>query len=272
MSYLLSVTGSHMQYTSRTSLLLHNSVYKYLHFHQPFRNEFLINPSGIIASTLPATIPTYPSPTGEQHNITLIRPQQPIKVSYQTVINEIPPLLTHLQDQIDIVLHIGMATGREFYCLERRAHRDGYNLYPDVDGHLAHCENLRSSIWRGLPAELTPSFDTLQLFQRWRDGVPPALKGKLRPSDDAGFFLCEFIYYTSLAWFQKLGEGSAGTGSGTGSGTGTTTTTKAAAQSHRPVLFLHVPDNLQTEAKIEEGRQIVIALIRALVECCGKRR
>ena len=178
-----------------------------------------------------------------------------------------------------------MATGRDFYCLERRAHRDGYNLYPDVDGHLTHCENLRSSIWRGLPAELTPSFDTLQLFQRWRDGVPPALKGKLRPSDDAGFFLCEFIYYTSLAWFQQLGEDSAGVGVGTrartrvGAGSSTTTTTIATAtakqtqtQIHRPVMFLHVPGNLQTEAKIEEGRQIAIALIRALVECCGTRR
>ena len=143
-----------------------------------------------------------------------------------------------------------------------------------------------------------PSFDTLQLLQRWRDAVPPELKAKLRPSDDAGSYLCEFIYFTSLAWFQRLGKekgsaaekgtaervrragatraGAAGAGGSTVSGAAATTRISATATAtpatiHRPVMFLHVPGHLQTEELIEEGRQVVMAMIRALVECCGTR-
>ena len=60
-----------------------------------------------------------------------------------------------------------------------------------------------------------------------------------RPSNDAGHYLCDFIYYASLAHFYKAGG-------------------------ERPVMFLHVPGEAEEE-DIERGREVAIALIRGMV-------
>jgi pyroglutamyl-peptidase len=62
----------------------------------------------------------------------------------------------------------------------------------------------------------------------------------LRISDDAGHFLCDFIYYSSLAHLYKA---------------------------HRPrkVLFLHVPATA-TDEFVSRGKDLVINLIRSIVE------
>lgn len=62
----------------------------------------------------------------------------------------------------------------------------------------------------------------------------------LRISNDAGHFLCDFVYYSSLAHLQK-------------------------ANRPRKVVFLHVPSH-STDAFIRQGRELTMNLIRAIVE------
>ena len=62
----------------------------------------------------------------------------------------------------------------------------------------------------------------------------------VRPSGDAGRYLCDFIYYSSLAELWKRDE-------------------------ERRVVFLHVPVE-SDELSIARGREVLIELIRALVQ------
>lgn len=66
----------------------------------------------------------------------------------------------------------------------------------------------------------------------------------LYKSSDAGNYLCEFIFYTSLVEYWRRGP-PAGTA--------------------RPVMFLHVP-GLASEEAVERGRVVALALVGALVE------
>lgn len=71
------------------------------------------------------------------------------------------------------------------------------------------------------------------LLQKWQSHVPDA---DLRLSSDAGRFLCDHIYYTSLAHLWREGR-------------------------TRSVLFLHVPADTNAEG-IEKGRRVLLGLIR----------
>ena len=62
----------------------------------------------------------------------------------------------------------------------------------------------------------------------------------MRISEDAGRYLCDFIYYSSLAHLTKKEE-------------------------KRRVVFLHVPVDSNTEA-IKTGIEVTLELIRALVQ------
>jgi len=98
----------------------------------------------------------------------------------------------------------------------------------------------RERLFKGCPRILRPTFDTEDLWRRWRENVKGE-KVDLRPSNDPGLFLCGFIYYLSMAWFYKQGK-----------------------DVERPVIFLHVPE-LKTEEEVEEGRQVAIGLLRSMV-------
>lgn len=62
----------------------------------------------------------------------------------------------------------------------------------------------------------------------------------LRLSEDAGHYLCDFIYFSSLAHLYKAGK-------------------------ERKVLFLHVPSDA-SEHGIAIGRELLLQLIRSVVE------
>lgn len=62
----------------------------------------------------------------------------------------------------------------------------------------------------------------------------------LRISDDAGHYLCDFIYYSSLATCYKQGK-------------------------ERKVVFFHVPAD-PAEAIIKQGQELAVNLVRAIVE------
>lgn len=68
----------------------------------------------------------------------------------------------------------------------------------------------------------------------------------LRPSDDPGRYLCDFIYYTSMVEYWRRDH-----------------------EGRRPVMFLHVPAG-NTEEDLERGRKVVMGLIEALVWSLSK--
>lgn len=62
----------------------------------------------------------------------------------------------------------------------------------------------------------------------------------LRISEDAGRYLCDFIYFSSLAHLYKQND-------------------------YRRVIFLHVPSDASDPA-VAKGKELTVHLIRSLVE------
>lgn len=136
----------------------------------------------------------------------------------------------------DIVLHIGMAFQRAYYSLETLAHRDGYTK-KDVNGDSMSDDTLWKDEYRS-PEVFHTSFNTEDVWRRWKAGLTDE---DLRPSDDPGRYLCDFIYYTSLAEYWRHGS-----------------------DQKRPVMFLHVPAGYEKD-DLERGRKVTLGLIEALV-------
>lgn len=70
----------------------------------------------------------------------------------------------------------------------------------------------------------------------------PQQQEDVRPSNDAGRFLCEFLYYTSLVEYWRRDP-----------------------SLRRPVMFLHVPGRIE-DIDIATGRKVTMGLIGAMVE------
>ena len=68
----------------------------------------------------------------------------------------------------------------------------------------------------------------------------------LRISRDAGRYMCEFIYFSSLSHLYK-------------------------GQKPRKVMFLHVPSDA-SQRTVAQGRELVINLVRSVVESEFERR
>ena len=157
-----------------------------------------------------------------------------MNVAYKTV-RELAPRLWDIP-KIDYMIHIGMATSRKFYSVERRGHRDGYEMR-DVDGELLSDTEEGKQEWDGLPKELHTDVNVDDVWQRWRAAIPDA---DIRISEDAGRYLCDYIYYSSLAQLFRKDE-------------------------ERRVVFLHVPVE-SNDAAVKAGVEITLELIRALVQ------
>lgn len=125
-------------------------------------------------------------------------------------------------------MHVGVAQIRNFVSLEQRARFAGYKE-PDVDGEYApfvmgpQGQRLQGLVHPPLyindgSGELTTSIPLERIIQR----LSASLQADMRISNDAGLFLCEFTYCTSLA-SAKLASHNSG------------------AQP-TPVLFVHVPE------------------------------
>ena len=180
---------------------------------------------------------------------------------------------------------MGVAPGRADFALETKARRDGY-VKEDVDGETMagdtfwggsdgngdgasdeHSEPKGSDApvhgaGYGAPKVLGTGVDVGDVWRRWRSALPDVA---LRPSNDAGLYLCEFIYYTGLVeYWRRRGssrgkegdEGGAGTEDGENG---------ASSPGGRPVVFLHVPKGVE-ERDVKKGRSVAVELIRALVE------
>lgn len=169
-----------------------------------------------------------------------------------------------MNHKIDAAIHIGMAGPEPQYKIERRAHRTGYKS-KDVDGKLLADENEgrlgEDWIWHGLPDELLSDLDVEDVLMRWQSHSPVSgnndkeakeyvicaneccatqLDLDLRISEDAGNYLCDFIYYSSQAILYK-------------------------EQRKRNVVFFHVPA-VASEENVTRGRMLAENLIRAIAE------
>ncbi|KAM7208079.1 putative pyroglutamyl peptidase type I [Naviculisporaceae sp. PSN 640] len=231
----------------------------------PFKADFPINPSWEIARQLPKYLPPIRAksksasaasslPAHDLPPVRLLVHPEAIRVNYQTVRALVPKLWdgedldTEKPDsdnekpKIDYAIHIGMAGPKLVYSIERRGHRDGYSM-KDVDGEFLRDQDKklkegRDWIWYDEPQELLTDFDLDDVLKRWKGHSPDNLD--LRISEDAGRFLCDFIYFSSLAHLHKAGR-------------------------KRNVVFLHVPADLG-EQNIANGKELVIQLVRSLVE------
>ena len=192
-----------------------------------------INPSCQIANILPTkhNIPGLPPITIHTH------PE--ITVIYAHVRKVIPELLfpkDGLKPNYDIVLNIGLAPGRTFYTLESLGHRDGYDR-KDEDGKTLTGDTFWQREYNA-PERLHTSFDTEDVWRRWKSGL---MNADLRPSHNAGHYLCDFTYYASMLEYWRRDP-----------------------KGQRPCMFLHVPNGLEDE-DIRRGRDVALGLITALV-------
>ena len=148
--------------------------------YQPFLS-FKTNPSYLIASSLPSSHQAANLPSIRIH-----AHPQPVKVAYRYIRQIIPKLLfckarskeesldTHktprwAKPEYDIVLHIGMASGRDYYTLETLAHRDNYTK-KDVDGETMEDDLLWQREYKS-PEILHTSFDTEDVWRRWKGAL-----------------------------------------------------------------------------------------------------
>ncbi|CDM36211.1 hypothetical protein DTO013E5_8964 [Penicillium roqueforti] len=221
----------------------------------PFKTN-LVNASYLVASSLPSSF-LFPSPKDQDsgpRRVSLHVHPTPIPVAYATVRETLPLILeefaaSHGGCRPDLIIHIGIAAPRQYYSVEILAHRDDYNI-TDVDGRPGYVDGEKQWKGLGLPPILTPGRATDdpssaspyqpddQFLETWRSFAPDS---DLRISNDAGHYLCDFIFYTSMSLAQLQGQ-------------------------DRNVLFLHVP-GASEDANIEQGRVVALALIKAMVAC-----
>lgn len=146
-----------------------------------------------------------------------------------------------------------MAVGRDYYAVEQMGRRDGYTSNRDLDGKTLPADDglLR---FADCPEKMLSSLNCDEVLRRWRVNICDLPKDNLayetdcRRSDDAGSYVCDYIYFNSLAWFGRQNGRLEGGG-----------------PSARPVLFLHVPPE-SDERAIAKGREVAVALIDAIVE------
>jgi pyroglutamyl-peptidase len=149
---------------------------------QPFRDQYPVNPSWEIASSLPKYLPwdKFKDPAHKSSaklpKVRLLVHPGPVRVNYDVVRDLVPTLWDNPDQKIDLALHIGMAGPPVVYSIEHRAHRDGYSR-KDVDGQLLEDEKRHESegsdwIWHGVPNELFTDLDIDDIFKRWVGRCP----------------------------------------------------------------------------------------------------
>lgn len=149
------------------------------------------------------------------------------------------------EPNFDVVLHMGVsdAPAGSYYELETFAVREGYFL-AGVDGK-TKAEGF--SVWKdeGAPEVLTSGFSNELVLSEWKESVGPGTD--VRTSSDAGKFVCEYVLFTSLWEYRRRLD------------------SQGQQEVKFPVTFLHVHVGRE-EKDITKGRDVVIALIKALVE------
>ncbi|KAL3478080.1 hypothetical protein BJX99DRAFT_114393 [Aspergillus californicus] len=231
----------------------------------PFKSN-LVNASYLIASSLPSSLslPTDTDGTATTRRIAIHVHPSPVPVAYSAVRTIIPTIMGDYVKihgrQPDIVIHMGIAATRNYYSIEMRAHRDAYHM-PDNLGRAGYEDGER--LWKELdlphvlqagpskPAvepvvkldltsprtNLVPCPPNNELLKTWQTLAPSS--ADIRISEDAGRYLCEFIFYTSLSFAYKEGQ-------------------------DRNIVFFHVPSSCRDQ-DLETGTRVAVGLIKAIV-------
>ncbi|KAH8675354.1 putative pyroglutamyl peptidase type I [Xylariales sp. PMI_506] len=222
----------------------------------PFKDDYPVNPSWAIASSLPEYLPwdRVKDPghksSSKVPRVRLVVHPEPIRVSYDVVRKLVPSFWDTPGQKFDLAVHLGMAGPPIVYSVERRAHRDGYR-HKDVDGNLLgdekrHEEQGDDWIWHGVPDEILSDLDIDDIYKRWVGRSPIKENATLRISEDPGRYLCDFIYFSSLAHLWKQNRA-------------------------RKVVFFHVPATNGQE-HVETGTELLLQLIRSIVESEVQRK
>jgi pyrrolidone-carboxylate peptidase len=161
----------------------------------------------------------------------------PLKVSYHHILDIIPPLIR--KEVPDLVLHIGLDSDRTSFAIELGAEQKGYHQTPDIDRKVVSKTESKAIWGKGDAFRLDSSMDLNDVLYRWRHGVSKGVDVQM--SDDVGTFVCGFVYYTSLNAMANMKD------------------------REKPVLFLHIPP-LSNEQDLEQGKKVVIELIRSMAE------
>lgn len=255
------------------------------------------NPSYPIVALLPRS---FPLPSNPALTIQLVGPQYALPVNYPQIAALDWDLLN--ESKPDLVLHVGLATGRKYYGPEQSAARptakDGAAVKDTWD------QNLRKGLpslaqsnvlagnghsgddaeepaaaplsqLTGWPVVFENTFNYPALISRWQAlcGARGVEEGYTRKSDDVGFFLCGFISYLTHAWwwYNRQGEGGAQlnglpVSNGNGEAAAEMADTPAPGRARGgPSLFLHVPV-CETDEDLQRGATIAQALVESMVE------
>ncbi|GAB7356976.1 hypothetical protein MBLNU459_g7814t1 [Dothideomycetes sp. NU459] len=217
--------------------------------------------------TAPEAAEILPATSSNPTPVELILHPYQVPVSYDEVRQLVPRLREAYHDRIDMILHMGTTTNRNFYAIEKRGHRDGYDQKHDITGFAPPSDD-GATYWKDCPAQLETSLDFEDVWTRWRNalllGSPESLPELnsvvLRPSEDAGHFLCDFLYYSSLAEYWKNQKDKRGDAEGA----------KGNKVQDRPVMFMQVPGRSSGD-DLKVGRIVTLGLIRALAESWSAR-
>ncbi|KAI5862726.1 peptidase [Durotheca rogersii] len=215
----------------------------------PFKKEYPVNPAWEITASLPDYLPPdrVKDPARQtSSNLPAVRilKHGPVRVNYHVVRELVPTLWDNPEQKVDYIIHIGMAGPQQVYSLERRGHRDEYDK-EDVDGQLLGDDEKRKLgddtwVWNGVPEELLTDLNIEKIYKRWVERSPNKDDVKLQISEDAGHYLCDFIYFSSLAHLWKQ-------------------------QRPRKVIFFHVPLHSDGES-LSRGKELALQLVRSVTE------
>lgn len=125
----------------------------------------------------------------KKHNVELV--QLEIPVTYENVDEFVPAIWeTHTPK---LLIHVGVSSIANNITIETQAHRKGYQRLDYFDkcpaNHVCTAEGA---------IRIHTKLDTEKLCNDFNDGNPPKDTSAI-VSKDAGRYLCEYIYYTSLS-------------------------------------------------------------------------
>ncbi|EJU01642.1 peptidase C15 pyroglutamyl peptidase I-like protein [Dacryopinax primogenitus] len=191
-------------------------------------NSVPVNPSSELIRFLPDTLAL---PSGTMIQLTRV---PDLHVSYEGLKKDVERL--YAERGWDAVIHCGAASRRPQICVELLARRFAYQL-PDTDGNFASAQEV-------YPA----AEDTKERYDTLFDGSAlvaqleaQGWKGRVRTSDNAGLYLCEWTYYIGLRQAALKGG-------------------------HTKVLFLHVPVE---GGELEWTHEGMASCVEAVVKWCA---
>ncbi|RYP87383.1 hypothetical protein DL770_004795 [Monosporascus sp. CRB-9-2] len=237
------------------------------------------NPSWEIVSRLPGTLP---------NNIEVTIHPEAVRVAYHPVFDLVPQL--YAEDDYDIVLHTGLAAGREYFAVEQsssqsRLEASGYQNSPDVDGEVFTVAE-QEAAWANEPLSLETDLDLIRVVELWSNrtshiAFPPLSDGdtqdpataetepwrsarvggpvEVRLENDFDYASApEDPATDDVRWSDAVGFYLCGFIYYTG-------LVEKGKTGARDVVFMHVP-YMDTEDQYATGVEVTIELINSLVE------